>query len=240
MSQGKHRNRIGSLIAEGVVVVASILVAFALDAWWDNRQENEAFLDELASVVSEVEANLASLDLQTRLHQDAIASIDELITGIDDASSETISVPDSLLNRAISFAPSYDPSSGALDAFVSGGWLSRIHDPELRGRISALPSRFQDLQEEEEQARAIAHESLLESLWNQESLRSALYSGGIYYQPPNSRPALPTSSSNIRIPPGMSNRLLFRRAWLSSALGEIEGLRRDLEAVRELSGAYLR
>lgn len=33
------RHLAGRLLAEGVVVVGSILVAFALDAWWANRAE---------------------------------------------------------------------------------------------------------------------------------------------------------------------------------------------------------
>ena len=49
------------LLAEGCVIVVSILVAFAVDAWWESRQEQEAaqwLMERLHSDFLEIRADL--------------------------------------------------------------------------------------------------------------------------------------------------------------------------------------
>lgn len=45
------------LLVEGVVIVASILLAFTIDAWWDDRQEKKTEERQLLSIVAELESN---------------------------------------------------------------------------------------------------------------------------------------------------------------------------------------
>lgn len=40
----------GKLFREGVVIVASILLAFAIDAWWDERKERVEEREILAEI----------------------------------------------------------------------------------------------------------------------------------------------------------------------------------------------
>ena len=49
------------LLVEGFVIVVSILLAFAIDAWWDERQEEAAARQQVARVVSELQANIEIL-----------------------------------------------------------------------------------------------------------------------------------------------------------------------------------
>jgi len=45
------------VFVEGVAIVASILIAFAIDAWWEDRQEAESEIRNLVRVSAELEAN---------------------------------------------------------------------------------------------------------------------------------------------------------------------------------------
>jgi len=45
------------LATESVIIVGSILLAFAIDAWWDERQEQRAQVERLRRVAAEVELN---------------------------------------------------------------------------------------------------------------------------------------------------------------------------------------
>ena len=45
------------LLVEGLVIVTSILLAFAIDAWWDNRLEQQAEKRQLLSILAELETN---------------------------------------------------------------------------------------------------------------------------------------------------------------------------------------
>ena len=45
------------ILAEGTAVVVSILLAFAIDAWWDERKERDDERDVLLALKAEFEAN---------------------------------------------------------------------------------------------------------------------------------------------------------------------------------------
>ena len=49
------------VFAEGVIIVVSILLAFAIDAAWESRQASEWRRQTLADLVREAEANRAAL-----------------------------------------------------------------------------------------------------------------------------------------------------------------------------------
>jgi hypothetical protein len=52
------QRNIAKLALEGAVVVVSILIAFALDAWWDDRQLQQETVEDLAIVEYELAENI--------------------------------------------------------------------------------------------------------------------------------------------------------------------------------------
>ena len=87
MSDASGARRTGTLLAEGAVVLASILVAFALDAAWDNNELARELARDLQSVASEIEANIE----QARFH----IEIDGRIVAASEALLEALNaVPD--------------------------------------------------------------------------------------------------------------------------------------------------
>ena len=62
-------------MAEAVLILGSILVAFWIDAWWENRQALQLESDALSAVLVEVDENLRKLDRiqsRTELQLDAV------------------------------------------------------------------------------------------------------------------------------------------------------------------------
>ena len=49
-------------VAEGLLIIVSILVAFLLDAWWDREEAQRLESQVLAAVAEEFAANLDGLD----------------------------------------------------------------------------------------------------------------------------------------------------------------------------------
>ena len=49
-------------LAEGLVIVASILLAFGIDAWWDHRQEARAFLRTLEGLEAAFSENVVGIE----------------------------------------------------------------------------------------------------------------------------------------------------------------------------------
>jgi len=57
------------ILAEGVVIVVSILLAFAIDAWWDETRERGREKTVLAGLRSEFEANRTRLMANLAEHE---------------------------------------------------------------------------------------------------------------------------------------------------------------------------
>ena len=64
MTDTNRPPRISNLLAEGVLIVASILIAFALDAWWQERQESVRHRTLLKTLLSEFVEARSQLELQ--------------------------------------------------------------------------------------------------------------------------------------------------------------------------------
>lgn len=116
---------------EGFVIVASILLAFAIDAAWDSLQENRVENDVLTAVKAELEISLDYLKAATGFDDSSIEVskrfLDMTPEQILDASS-TQSGPPFISMFANSI---YTPANNTLLSFN----LSRVQDAEIRNAI---------------------------------------------------------------------------------------------------------
>lgn len=78
-------------IVEGLVIVTSILLAFGIDAWWDNRQEARAFSRTLEGLEAAFSDNVAGI----HAHLDAVRRLnDGLTVFLDSTPSELSALPE--------------------------------------------------------------------------------------------------------------------------------------------------
>jgi len=132
------------LSLEGVVVVASILLAFGIDAWWDGRQAIRDEDELLVGLREEASANLALL----RTYVDSLEMNRERLGRfiMSDPVAFAESQGDSAWLSAIrpqfrDFSPKL--SYGFLDGAIAAGKLELVGDVELRAALAGL-RRFQD------------------------------------------------------------------------------------------------
>jgi hypothetical protein len=127
MNKSYSRTWLGFL-AEGLVVIASILLAFAIDAWWDRRGEQEREAEVLAALEHEMIQNKqgieTTLESHDRTHQAALAFLGSTPEEIGSLSADSAAVLGSWLFRVRVFTP--------LEGVMNGEELSAIRDPELR------------------------------------------------------------------------------------------------------------
>jgi hypothetical protein len=128
---------------EMLVVVGSILIAFALDAWWDRRAETRTEEAHLRALESDFEQNVARLqalvegesaiaDASRRLLLVAIAP---RVPALEDSLSN-------LLGRVFN-SMRFDPVMGAYEAVVSSGGLAQVRDDSLRLALASFASVLQ-------------------------------------------------------------------------------------------------
>lgn len=141
-----------ALLAEGLVVLLSILIAFALDAAWENRELRRELDQDLASVAAEVQANIEGAEGHIALAGRIVSTSNELLAALK-ASPEasTVAVVDTVVWWQ-AMTPTYEPSLGAIDAVIASGRMSAIEDRDLSRRLASLRSQIDDAVEEEFEA----------------------------------------------------------------------------------------
>ena len=136
------------VLVEGVVIVASILLAFGIDAWWDRSQQRGQEQELLQGLESDFVSSLATLDQTIRIHQ-LFAERAAHLESMSDSEVRAIP-PDSVERymRAVSQYMTYEPQGGTLNGLVGAGQLSLLEDTALRGLLTGWQQRLDDSAEE--------------------------------------------------------------------------------------------
>jgi hypothetical protein len=136
-----------ALLRESLAVLAAILVAFALDAWWEESQERRMMLEALDAVAVELERNVAEVNLALEYNEDRAALVGEMAA----MSVDQVQALDEAGLLHFSDLPNYHIATlelGAATAFIEGGFLSVLDDRELRSEVAGLPRLQLELDEE--------------------------------------------------------------------------------------------
>jgi hypothetical protein len=168
-----------SYLYEGIVIVASILVAFALDASWANYQESKVerrvlreLHDEFLSAKVRIDTSIAELEI-------AIEASLELVKVIG---SDTVALPpdvaENLFNRLM-FLNTLEVPSSVLDSIIASGQVRLISNDELRKALSEWPAFVSDVRENHEWHRTESDEFLVPYLAQHLSIRNAMISNKI-------------------------------------------------------------
>jgi hypothetical protein len=152
------------LLLEGAVITLSILMAFSIDAWWENAQERDDDRTHLETVLRELQTTAGLLDDAIRLHA---RSQDLALAVLEVTSAGRLTIPtDSLEYLVLSLWNSYEinPPTGALRAATLSGTIGRLQDEQLKDQLLGWDGRLADLLEEEvsgrENAQVFMHEYL--------------------------------------------------------------------------------
>jgi hypothetical protein len=131
-----------------LLIVVSILIAFALDAWWDERAElrqEKAQLRALRTELVESRDRLLEVIESVRHHA---ANVDRLVTLLEAAGDAPVQVPNELLGSVVSWRTS-DIALSSLESLRSSGLLGRLSNPELQAALAGFPAQVEDIQEDE-------------------------------------------------------------------------------------------
>ena len=124
---------------EAAVIVFSILFAFVVDAWWQNREERKEEVTLLTGLRNEIEINLENGKRNRLGNSDLISKLEIFSQMTPEEIGE--------LESGSFFTEIYTPmirqfalpsSNGFLEATISSGKLGIIQDPFLRSEIARL------------------------------------------------------------------------------------------------------
>lgn len=128
---------------QGVAVLLGILIAFAIDAWWEEQGDRDREEALLVALGEELEANRAffedDLDRVRREHVETAEYIRDVALG-----SGTPPSRDSVLAMLWTVSPSTvrDPQRAALDDLLSSGAFQLIRSDSIRRAIARYEQRL--------------------------------------------------------------------------------------------------
>jgi len=156
------RERFTRLLVEGLVIVASILAAFALDRWWESVRARAEEQQVLEALDAEFRAARAQLESTLALHQRILRSVGlvrgELARAVTDGSPFVV-LPDTAL-ALLYIPPTTQLTLGTLDGLVGSARLGVIRNRELRSSLASWGSTLDELTEEEWASRQYVYTEL--------------------------------------------------------------------------------
>lgn len=141
-----------NLLLEGLVIVASILLAFAIDAGWDELREREQERRLFVQLIEELDLFIGNLGPASRRVTDRVDAdlerLFELIHGGEEVVADEWMASMGWLHRAYEFTA----ATPVLDLLTADGGLQLIGDPDIRNELSDVSSflgvvrRFEEMQ----------------------------------------------------------------------------------------------
>jgi len=130
-------------LLDGMAVLAAILIAFSLDAWWGDRADEKRTTELLHALEAEWAGDLSEMDKSL---DEIDAYLENLGLRINASQKDFESISDSEFELLWN-PPRWDyfrPSTGAIQAIVAGG-LAQVVDIHLVLAITSWPSRLSEL-----------------------------------------------------------------------------------------------
>ena len=131
---------------EGVVIVVSILFAFAIDAWWDERNARDAEIEQLVRVGQELRANTERLQQKREVLVSSIAGTKDFISWMG---PEPVEISQEAYHQQWSKFFSigmYSVLRGAADDYLSTGSTTDTRQGAIRSALWDWHSAADDLE----------------------------------------------------------------------------------------------
>ena len=227
-----------TLAIEAPAIVISILLAFAIDAWWEERQTEQAIIEDLAIVEHELAENIRLVQLAIDTMRNIVTAKDRMVAEIrSNADSAVVEVPAADVYWAIFINPTLDPSLGGTDAWIAAGQLGVLESLELRRRLAGVRGKFEDVFEEQRDARDISILQIYPAIQNGTDIDIVkdMFAAGLHARvttgvqeiPDYGMMALPNSSSLIF-------SLQARGLWYEASIVESGDLLTELKEIQAL------
>jgi hypothetical protein len=215
------------LAVEATAIVISILLAFAIDAWWEDRNEADLERRHLVALQAEFEQNGELLRQATEWYQESYLNAARILELIE---QDPVDIDEGELERLFSgllAGKTFHLDSGAFDGLLDAGELSLIRDEALRNRLAAWPSYVAEWSEEEGAVFSFIEEALRPHLSGRIRLRNIARPFAAFPDGESPSPILPGSGENASLIPVVTSiefeNLVYRRAqgtWHAMRDGE--------------------
>ena len=133
-------------LAEVTLIVAGVLIALAVDNWWEVKREREAEISYLEALKLDFLTNRESLESSIKVQQDIINNGDEILNLIkaglsDESTGEFLSKVSNLY-----LFRTWVPDTGTYEDIINSGRLLYIENVRLRKELSKFRATVASIQ----------------------------------------------------------------------------------------------
>ena len=227
-----HWKKIG---AEGVAIVVSILLAFWIDAWWDNKKELNEEKEILIGLEIEFTDLKQRLDFWAEYNNRGRVLIEQFL------SSSVQEMDAQEIERALTYASIVNilDQGGPIDAIMASGRLEKITDREIRSLLTKWPDWLDDIHTNDISARRFAMQEIVPFLAKHG------FPGSVCEQPElfficagNESP--PQKYVDLASNEEFRSLLIMRRAWLLSGHNDHSNASKEAENILNLISKRLK
>jgi hypothetical protein len=139
------------VFVEGVVIVGSILLAFGIQAWWDERQdrlEEQRLLANVHADFIETREIIGAAVAGHRVRMREILALAEFGRAPESLRPPTFDPPQRIIGAFTGVTTTY-PKTGALDGALASGCLDLVSNSELRSALAEWPRTLSEFTEQQ-------------------------------------------------------------------------------------------
>lgn len=221
------------IVVEGFAIVASILLAFSIDAWWDGRKDRLEEREILLGLEIEYADLRARLARWAELNRTGVGLIEQFL-------SDAVSEMDSeAVERTFAYVLIVNvlDQGGAIEALLASGRLEKVADKDIRARLQKWPDWLEDIHTNDLSARSYAMHEISPFLARHGFPRTPcpgpnFYSCGDHEAPPAEYMRLARDAE-------FRAMLINRRLWMLAIARDHENARDEADAILDLIAARL-
>lgn len=224
------------LTAEGTAIVLSILLAFAIDAWWDDRRDRQAELilfERLQADFREIEAMLRVAEEDHAFTQRACIRLLELKAGDTVPATPEF---DAMVAKVFLASRTFNPGTGAVQAFLGSDAAQHVRNQRLADRLLKWSGLVEELQEEEASLQKGVSERWTPYLGSRVAFGPYLASFGEVMAGLPADVTAPEPRRPLEVDVEFINHVLDRFKWQQLALRDIAPVRNAVEEILVLLG----
>ena len=228
------------LTAEVTVIVASILLAFSIDAWWDNRIEAEGerwLLERLRSDFTGMQHDLTVAFEDHQLTADACLALLEMST-----TESTLPITpevDQMVGRVFLASRTFNPGSGAVEVFLNSELSRLVRNQPLADLLIRWSALVDDMVEEEAQMQKGVSERWTPFLAARTDVGPIIAAFNPLFAELSVAGADQPERKPLVADTAFRNEIMDRYKWQSLALRDIEPLRETVQEILLLLDAEL-
>jgi hypothetical protein len=222
------------LVAEAAAIVLSILLAFAIDAWWDDRRERRAELilfERLQADFREIDAMLRVAEEDHAFTQRACIRLLEVEVGGTVPPTPEF---DAMVAKVFLASRTFNPGTGSVQAFLGSEAAQHIRNQRLADRLLKWSGLVEELQEEEASLQKGVSERWTPYLGSRVGFGPYLISFGEVMAGLPGHVAAPDPRVPLTVDADFVNHVLDRFKWQQLALRDVAPVRSAVEEILAL------